>query len=102
LGVDSNRIITLYTPNTTKEEAVAMAALSGAAARLIIVTGAMHMPRAIKFFTVQGFVPIAGPTNYRIHKESLSYGFKWWPSLNNIGLMNVVLHEYLGNLKEEL
>jgi uncharacterized SAM-binding protein YcdF (DUF218 family) len=60
------------------------------------------MPRAIKFFTTEGFAPIAAPTNYRIHKEGMSYGFKWWPSLGNMGLMDVVLHEYLGNLKAAL
>jgi len=102
LGVDSNRITTLDTPNTTKEEAAAMAALTGTNVKLIVVTDAMHMPRAIKFFTQQGFAPIAAPTNYRIHKEGMSYGFKWWPSLGNMGLMDVVLHEYLGNLKAVL
>ncbi len=103
LGVDSNRIVTLDTPNTTKEEAAAMAALSGTNARLIIVTDAMHMPRAIKFFTQQGFSPIAAPANYGIHKEVvMSYSFKWWPSLRNMDLMDKVLHEYLGNLKGSL
>jgi len=42
---------TLNTPNITKEEAAAMAALTVTNVKLIVVTDAMHMPRAIKFFT---------------------------------------------------
>lgn len=77
MGVDSNRMATLNTPNTTKEEAAAMAALPGTNVKLIVVTDAMHMPRAIKFFTTEGFAPIAAPTNYRIHKDGIGYGFNW-------------------------
>jgi uncharacterized SAM-binding protein YcdF (DUF218 family) len=93
---------TLYTPNTTKEEAAAMAALPGTNVKLIVVTDAMHMPRAIKFFTTEGFAPIAAPTNYKINKDGIGYGFKWWSSLRNMGLMDAMLHEYWGNICAEL
>jgi uncharacterized SAM-binding protein YcdF (DUF218 family) len=102
LGVDSSRIITLNTPNTTLEEAAAMVKLVGVNATVIVVTDAIHMPRAMKFFRIAGLVPLAAPTNFRIHKEVMGLGIKWWPSLGNIGLMDIVVHEWLGNLKAGL
>jgi uncharacterized SAM-binding protein YcdF (DUF218 family) len=102
LGVDSNRIATLNTPNTTLEEAAAMAKLAGKNATVIVVTDATHMPRAMKFFKAAGLLPLAAPTNYRIHKEVMGFGIKWWPQLGNISLMDLVIHEFLGNLKAGL
>jgi len=101
LGVDSNRIETLTTPLNTMEEAKALVKLTGADATIIITTDAIHMPRAIKFFSAQGFTPFAAPANYRAAPEKRT-GIKWWPSLNNLTLMDVVLHEYLGNVKGKL
>lgn len=102
LGVDSSCIALLDTPNTTLEEAADMAKLAGTNAPVIVVTDAIHMPRAINFFKVAGLMPIAAPTNYRIHKEVMGIGIKWWPSLGNISLMDIVLHEFLGNIKAGL
>lgn len=102
LGVDSTRIAMLNTPNTTLEEAAEMTTLAGKNATVIVVTDAIHIPRAMKFFSEQGLVPLAAPTNFRIHKETMGLGVKWWPSIGNISLMDLVLHEYLGNLKAGL
>ena len=102
LGVDSSKIAKLDTPNTTLEEAAAIAKLAGNNATVIVVTDAMHMPRAMKFFKAAGLTPIAAPTNYRIHKKVMGTGINWWPSTGNISLMDIVLHEYLGNLKAGL
>ena len=102
LGVDSNRIEKLTTPSTTKEEAEAMRLQYGTAINLIVVSDAMHLPRAIKLFTREGFKPIAAPTNYRVPTGPKALGFDWWPTTGNISLMDLVLHEYLGNLKAGL
>jgi uncharacterized SAM-binding protein YcdF (DUF218 family) len=102
LGVDSSRIITLNTPNTTLEEAAAMVKLVGVNATVIVVTDAIHMPRAMKFFKAAGLVPLAAPTNFKIHKEVMGMGIKWLPQLGNISLMDIVLHELLGNIKAGL
>ena len=102
LGVDSNRIATLTTPNTTQEEVAAMATLAGKNATVIVVTDAIHIPRAMKFFTKTGMVPLAAPTNFRMHKEVMGFSIKWWPSIGNITLMDIVLHEFLGNIKAGL
>ena len=99
LGVNAANLDTLNNPSTTLEEAKELAKKFDKKIKLIIVTDAMHMPRAIKLFTMQGFNPIPAPTNYKVNEGPNQEGMKWWPSFNNIGLMNYVIHEYLGTLK---
>lgn len=50
----------------------------------------------------EGFDPIAAPTNYKVNDGPDEYGMKWWPSFDNISLMNYVIHEWLGNLKASI
>ena len=99
LGADSNRIITLNTPSTTKEEANALAQRTGTGCFVIIVTDAIHMPRAYQLFSLQGFHPAAAPTNFKVLITQNDLSLKWWPSSGNFNLIDMVLHEYLGNLK---
>ena len=99
LGVNADNLETLDYPSTTQEEAKELANKFGKSIRLIVVTDAMHMSRAIKLFKTQGFNPIAAPTNYKVSEGANQEGMKWWPSFGNIGLMNYVIHEYLGRLK---
>ncbi len=102
LGADSSRIITLDTPTTTQEEAEALKNRIGADAAVIIATDALHMPRAFKLFAKNGFHPIAAPTNFKATEAENDPGFKWTPALSNITVMDMVIHEYLGNLKAAL
>ena len=99
LGVDANKIETLDNPSNTQEEAHEAGIRYNRTAKIIIVTDAIHMPRAIRLFRRQGFNPVAAPTNYKVNEGPDEYGMNWWPSLGNIGLMNYVIHEWLGNLK---
>ena len=99
LGVDSTRIITLDTPATTKEEAAALREKVGTNALVVIVTDAIHMPRAVKLFSEQGLRFVAAPTNFKVLQTAHDLSVKWWPSGENIYLMDLLLHEYLGNLK---
>ncbi len=99
LGADSTRIITLDTPNSTSEEAAALAARTGRGAPVILVTDAIHMPRALALFRGQGFDPFPAPTNYRVLRAGNAPPFRWFPSLNNIFLMDIVIHEWLARLK---
>jgi uncharacterized SAM-binding protein YcdF (DUF218 family) len=102
LGVDSGQVETLNLPSTTQEEASELAAHYSKKSHLIVVTDAIHMPRAIKLFTAQGFNPVAAPTNYKINEGPIQDDIKWFPSFERMGLMNYVIHEYLGNLKAAL
>ena len=99
LGVDSNQLVTLNEPGTTKEEAEQLGKNFNKTSQLVLVTDAIHMPRAMKLFRQEGFNPIAAPTNYKVHEGPKQPEIKWWPSMGNIELMNYVIHEYLGNLK---
>jgi uncharacterized SAM-binding protein YcdF (DUF218 family) len=60
------------------------------------------MPRAMRFFSDNGFDPIPAPTNYKITQGGRSPLFQWIPKLDNLELSDLVLHEYLGYLKNYL
>lgn len=98
LGVDSNRIDILSTPSTTSEEAQDLAKKFGTITKVIVVTDAMHMPRAIKIFKSAGFQPIAAPTNFKASEGSYNYWLGWLPAIENINLMDRVIHEYLATI----
>jgi len=102
LGVNSSEIETLNNPSTTQEEAKELRKAFDKNTTLIIVTDAMHMLRAIKLFKMEGFNPIAAPTNFKVNEGPLQERMKWWPSFSNIGLMNYVIHEYLGAIKASI
>ncbi|MCW3093130.1 MAG: YcdF like superfamily protein [Ferruginibacter sp.] len=99
LGVGANELETLNKPRTTLEEAKELGKRYDKSSKLIVVTDALHMSRAMKIFKTEGFHPIAAPTNYKIKEASEDNSMKWWPSFGNIWLMNYLIHEYLGNLK---
>lgn len=99
LGVEVDKLETLDTPSTTQEEAKALSMQYDTTTQLIVVTDALHMPRAIKLFKAAGFNPIAAPTNYKINHGPSLHKIGWWPSMGNIALMDYVIHESLGNLK---
>jgi uncharacterized SAM-binding protein YcdF (DUF218 family) len=99
LGADSNRVMELNTPSSTKEEAEDLAKAVGPSATVIVVTDAMHMPRAMGFFKAAGFSPVAAPTNFRAINGSEGVKLKWWPSEENIYITNRLLHEYFASIK---
>ena len=102
MGVDSNNVERLDNPSTTKEEADALLQQYGNNIKLILVSDAMHLPRAMQLFEKIGFQPIAAPTNYRAPAGSRRGWFDWWPTTVNMNLMDIVMHEYLGRLKASL
>lgn len=99
MGADSSRILALTTPSTTKEEAQDLAKAVGTSANVIVVTDAIHIPRAMRFFKEAGFSPIAAPTNFKALEASERVQFKWWPSDENIYITNRLLHEYFASVK---
>lgn len=99
LGIPAARTLLLTTPTTTFEEAQALSEVIDKQAQVAIVTDALHMPRAMHFFKENGFTNlIAAPARYKTYTDHADE-IRWWPSFDNIGLMDEVLHEYLGNLK---
>lgn len=102
LGIPAEKIETLNTPSTTKEEAEAFANKFGNSATVVVVTDAMHMPRAINMFIKAGLFPFAAPTNYKVPDLVYNGEFAWWPALKNITLTDLLLHEYFGSIKAAL
>lgn len=102
LGVNSNEIETLNEPSTTREEARELGKAFDRKTKLIVVTDAIHMSRAISLFKMEGFNPIAAPTNFKVHEGPVKEKMKWWPSFSNVGLMNYVIHEFLGSIKASI
>lgn len=99
LGVAPDAVDTLSSPHTTEQEAEALQDKFGNKIKLIVVTDAVHMPRAISFFENHGFEPFAAPTNFLIKKDDNPYGMPLWPSIENMSLMDRIFREFFAALK---
>jgi uncharacterized SAM-binding protein YcdF (DUF218 family) len=73
--------------------------------RILLVTSAWHMPRAVKLFQAQGLDVIPLPTDYNVTKKGwdqlLSQDWRssvldLFPSVSNLDLTTKMLKEYLG------
>ena len=92
----------MITPSTTKEEAQAFTDKYGKEVQVIVVTNALHMPRAIKTFQEQGLKPIAAPTNFIVPKGLNSYNGFTLPTIQSLRLSEILFQEGLSNLKFSL
>jgi len=102
LGVDPSRILVLDTPVDTAQEAYAVREALGEGARLLLVTSASHMRRAVRHFERVGLDPIPAPTQFTTGTRpvyTLSY---WLPSAGNLEKTERAIKEYLGMLALEL
>lgn len=86
LGVNGEDIEMLETPKSTIEEAIAFKNTFGTDKNIIIVTSALHMPRAIEIFSDQGLNVIAAPTGY-LYKKGLRNRISF-PSSQSLENMN--------------
>ncbi len=94
LGVPAEDILVFNGPRDTIEEAELIAAnFSGDS--LVLVTSAVHMPRALNLFHKVGLDPLPAPTGH------LSKPFRsWWtfPSGSTLAQSEMWVHEQLGLL----
>jgi uncharacterized SAM-binding protein YcdF (DUF218 family) len=88
LGINAEQIEMLETPTTTLEEALAFKSKFGTFKNIILVTSALHMPRAVEIFKDQGLSVIAAPTEYLYKQDGNSYNGLSLPSVGSISLMN--------------
>jgi uncharacterized SAM-binding protein YcdF (DUF218 family) len=96
LGVDPADIKLLTTTKNTSDEAKTYFREFGKKTKLILVTDAVHMPRAMKLFRKAGLDPVPAPTNHIIKHGTVKSPFTWMPSSSNIYKMEVAMHEYGG------
>jgi uncharacterized SAM-binding protein YcdF (DUF218 family) len=64
--------------------------------RILLVTSAMHMPRAAGAFRKAGFEVIAVPADFRTGWGEANPLAKWLPSPDNLRNSDAALHEWLG------
>jgi len=96
LGVDSSRLSLQEEPRITWHEALSYRQNFDTTATLIIVTDAIHMPRAMMLFRKAGLHPIAAPTNHLIKKGF----YRPRPDISlgsgNIKMLEAGFHELTG------
>jgi uncharacterized SAM-binding protein YcdF (DUF218 family) len=62
--------------------------------RIILVTSAFHMKRAVAFFKKQGFEVVPAPVGYRAEQRKLT-GYSFIPHLDDLSSSSAALSEYL-------
>jgi uncharacterized SAM-binding protein YcdF (DUF218 family) len=93
LGVPSERCKILSSPSTTAEEVHAFAAAFGTHRNVIVVSDALHLPRALMLYEKAGINAMGAPTNFKVKQgPNDSHGF-CVPSLASIDLLDAYLRE---------
>ncbi len=97
LGVDTGAITMIKEPVNTWEEAVAYKKRFGTTGKLVLVTSAFHMPRAMQLFKAQGLNPVPAPTGH-IYKKGPDgrNPVDFFSVEENISKIEIALHEYIG------
>lgn len=64
--------------------------------RILLVTSAFHMPRALATFRAAGIDAVPSPTDFRVVAYDEPGIFGWLPSLGALGATTTVIQELLG------
>ncbi|MEY6432350.1 ElyC/SanA/YdcF family protein [Thioalkalicoccus limnaeus] len=99
-GVPETRILVLDTPVDTAREAEAVRAALGDGARLVLVTSASHMPRAMAYFRRVGLDPVAAPTHRLSGRSAYDELRDWLPAATYLRMTERAWYEYLGLLAQ--
>lgn len=101
LGVAKSDIILLETAKDTWEEA-RQAAVFVRQKRLVLVTSATHMQRALYEFHAAGLQPIPAPTDYLSQKKVTRFWEKYVPQARYLEQTEHFWHESMGQLWQSL
>jgi uncharacterized SAM-binding protein YcdF (DUF218 family) len=98
LGVLPAELHVLDTPRDTGEEAAKVLELLGEGARVLLVTSASHMPRAVRLFSSAGLDVLPAPTGHlAVQPEDRDWEY-WIPSAVNLRKTERAIYEYLGGV----
>lgn len=100
LGVPFDKIEMLTTPSNTTEEVAAFVCQFGIHKSVIVVSDAMHLPRAIMLYQKKGINAIPAPTNFKVKQGINDYNGITFPSISSLDLMNEYLREQLKYWKD--
>ena len=95
LGVDKQRIILEEKSRTTRDQAVYIKKIIGND-RLVLVTSASHMPRAMAMFQKEEMNPIPAPTDHRVSKNPSPVYMRLIPNADALVKSKRSFYEYLG------
>ncbi len=101
LGISPEDTLLSKLPINTSQEIITYSSRFGKAP-FILVTSAIHMPRAMEFCSKNDLMPTPAPTNYLIKNDISVNKYDFIPSYFKIMLMQRAMHEYLGILKLKL
>ena len=93
LGIPNQNIQMLTTPSNTAEEVAAFVNQFGVHKNVIVVSDAMHLPRAVMLYQKAGIKAIPAPANFLVKQGSNDYNGLTFPSLSSLNLMNGYLRE---------
>lgn len=96
MGVEDKEISLLPNSVNTQEEALDYTKSYGTRSTLVLVTDAIHMPRAMLLFQKTGQSPIPAPTNHLVKSDRKNGISDWGPSASNIAMMEYAMHELVG------
>ena len=96
MGVEEKEISLLPTSENTQMEAFDFTYKFGTNNTLLLVTDAIHMPRAMLLFRKAGQSPIPAPTNFMMKSEGKKHLKDYLPSTLNISKMEKAMHEIGG------
>lgn len=95
LGIPNQNIQMLTTPSNTTEEVAAFVNQFGVHKNVIVVSDAMHLPRALMLYQKKGINAIPAPTNFKVKQGINDYNGITLPSIFSLDLMNEYLREQL-------
>ncbi|HQZ29742.1 MAG TPA: ElyC/SanA/YdcF family protein [Verrucomicrobiales bacterium] len=99
LGVPTDRLLEESESRDTKDHPVKLKPIIGESP-FLLVTSAVHMPRAVSLFRKQGFDPIVAPVDFLIYPEPGEYDpyrtGLLLPRVSNLQLTATALHEIGG------
>jgi uncharacterized SAM-binding protein YcdF (DUF218 family) len=95
-GVAVSDTIQLGSGHNTKSEAYSYLKRFGTKTRLILITSAAHMPRAVKHFRKAGLSPIPAPCDYQVKTDTITQWKRVLPSYHKVLWFDKAVHEYLG------
>ncbi len=98
LGVNPTTMAIQSSPSNTRKEAETYIKNFGTNNKLILVTSAIHMPRAVMNFQKSGVNPVAAPADFFLKYGSGRNPWEWLPFSENIAMMEQVIHESVGIL----
>ena len=100
LGIPPQNIKMLTTPSNTSEEVQAFVNQFGKHQKVIVVSDAMHLPRAKMLYAKQGIQAITAPSGYKVLEGPNDKNGIRFPNLASMDLMNDYLREQLKYFKD--